>query len=83
MPIYEYRCDACSYEFEAVQKITELPLQTCERCRTDAAKRKVSRSSFVLKGGGWYSDGYSQMGSKPKPTGTQERAGPSASASQQ
>jgi putative FmdB family regulatory protein len=73
MPIYEYSCGACGHEFEASQRITEPPLQRCVRCGTDAASRKVSRPSFILKGGGWYADGYSRTGSKAKTSGNQAR----------
>jgi len=38
--------------------MTEDPLTTCPRCETDALERLVSRTSFALKGGGWYADGY-------------------------
>lgn len=63
MPIYEYSCGTCGHEFEASQRITAPPLQTCVRCGAGAANRKISRPSFILKGGGWYADGYSSTGS--------------------
>jgi putative FmdB family regulatory protein len=69
MPTYEYCCDACGHEFEASQRIIEPPIRTCVRCKKDAVIRKISRPSFVLKGGGWYADGYSRGGSKTKPPG--------------
>jgi putative FmdB family regulatory protein len=59
MPIYEYACDKCSHEFEAEQRITEDPLKTCPACRSRKVRRLISQTSFVLKGGGWYSDLYS------------------------
>ena len=62
MPTYEYGCRACGHEFEREQRIHEDPIRTCPRCRKDEARRLISRTSFVLKGGGWYSDLYS---SKP------------------
>jgi putative FmdB family regulatory protein len=74
MPIYEYSCGACGHDFEASQRITEPPLKTCVRCRTDAASRKVSLPSFILKGGGWYADGYSSAGSSGKSSGNQVKA---------
>ena len=62
MPIYEYDCQHCGYNFEEVQKFSDPPVERCPECGNLAAKRKVSISSFHLKGGGWYNDGY---GSKP------------------
>ena len=32
MPIYEYRCDSCSYQFEVKQSMKDDALTTCERC---------------------------------------------------
>jgi putative FmdB family regulatory protein len=54
MPIYEYRCDNCSHEFETIQKMSEEPLKTCPACAQDALRKKVSASGFRLKGAGWY-----------------------------
>ena len=59
MPIYEYACDKCGHEFEAEQRITEDPLKSCPECRGRKVRRLISRTSFVLKGSGWYSDLYS------------------------
>ena len=59
MPIYEYACERCDSEFEVEQRITEDPLKRCPSCRSVKVKRLISQTSFVLKGGGWYSDLYS------------------------
>jgi putative FmdB family regulatory protein len=58
MPIYEYACQACGYELEANQRFSEAPLTKCPSCSQDKLERLVSRSSFALKGSGWYADGY-------------------------
>ncbi len=57
MPTYEYECTR-GHRFEVVQRITEDPLKRCQVCRSKA-HRLISASAFILKGGGWYSDGYS------------------------
>ena len=57
MPIYEYECPACEKVFEVHQGINDNPLTSCSVCGGDV-KKMVSMSSFHLKGGGWYSDGY-------------------------
>lgn len=59
MPIYEYLCEKCGHEFEREQRITDDPLKTCPHCRARKVRRLISRTGFVLKGGGWYSDLYS------------------------
>jgi len=68
MPIYEYRCDKCEREFEIEQRITEDPLRSCPSCRSRKVRRLISQTSFVLKGGGWYSDLYSSGKSKSEVT---------------
>lgn len=56
---YEYACTACGHEWEAEQSISEAPLTECPHCHASAAKRMVSGGQgFILKGGGWYADGY-------------------------
>jgi putative FmdB family regulatory protein len=59
MPVYEYLCRACEHEFEREQRISDNPIKKCPACGAMKAKRLISRTSFVLKGGGWYSDLYS------------------------
>ncbi len=63
MPIYEYTCRK-GHEFEAFQKITDKPLEKCEKCGA-RAKRLISNTSFQLKGSGWYVTDYA--GKKPGP----------------
>jgi len=69
MPTYEYRCDKCGFEFEREQRITEKPIRTCPKCKAQKARRLISATSFVLKGGGWYKDLYSSPGGKKKAEG--------------
>ncbi len=57
MPTYEYSCQSCG-TFDVEQRITEPALATCDKCG-GPVKRLISRSSFALRGGGWYADGYS------------------------
>jgi len=54
MPIYEYQCQACGHELEALQKIADEPLVDCPECGKAALKKKISAAAFRLKGGGWY-----------------------------
>lgn len=54
MPIYEYQCEACGHELEALQKISDAPLQECPGCKAPQLRKKISAAGFRLKGGGWY-----------------------------
>ena len=63
MPIYEYECTACGNVQEAFQKISEAPLEKCNRCEGKLNKI-VSHSSFHLKGSGWYVTDYGGTTSK-------------------
>lgn len=58
MPIYEYGCPDCGHDFEALQKLSDPPISTCPSCGATRVEKKISRTSFVLKGGGWYKDHY-------------------------
>lgn len=57
MPTYEYSCTKCGKHFEIVQRIIDKSEAKCPDCGI-SAKRLISQSSFALKGGGWYKDGY-------------------------
>ncbi len=54
MPIYEYKCEACGYKFEKLQKISDDPLKICPSCGASKLSKLVSAAAFRLKGGGWY-----------------------------
>jgi len=68
MPIYEYQCTDCGNMIEVIQKINARAPGRCEKC-SGKLKKKISRASFQLKGGGWYSDGYGNAG--PGPSGSE------------
>ena len=68
MPIYEYLCETCGYQFEEVQKFNEPPIDECPDCGKKSARRQISMSAFHLKGGGWYKDGYSGKSSESEKT---------------
>ena len=76
MPVYEYACEKCGHEFEAEQRITDDPIKTCPKCKARKVKRLISQTSFVLKGGGWYSDLYSlQAGQGARTTTKSDESG--------
>ena len=72
MPIYEYDCSQCHKTSDTLQKVNDPPPETCPHCGArNTLSRLLSRTSFVLKGGGWYADLYSS--SKPKSEGGESK----------
>ncbi|GMR04740.1 MAG: zinc ribbon domain-containing protein [Thermodesulfobacteriota bacterium] len=74
MPIYEYKCADCGKVFEALQKFSDHPLEACVHCSGKNIEKLISRSSFVLKGSGWYKTDYAKKDvskkEAPKDAGT-------------
>lgn len=64
MPFYEYRCDNCEYQLEALQKISDSPLVDCPQCGQPSLKKLVSAAAFRLKGSGWYETDFKKSGKK-------------------
>ncbi|MDT8334299.1 MAG: zinc ribbon domain-containing protein, partial [Desulfurivibrionaceae bacterium] len=58
MPVYEYECQSCEEVTEIWQHLADEPVASCPSCKGQV-KKIISMSSFQLKGGGWYTDGYS------------------------
>lgn len=58
MPIYEYQCPKCGRIFEEWVKSSEAHKEEpCPECGAPSP-RIMSRTSFVLKGDGWYVSDY-------------------------
>jgi putative FmdB family regulatory protein len=54
MPIYAYRCEACGFAKDVLQKISDAPLTECTACGKPAFKKQLTAAGFQLKGSGWY-----------------------------
>ncbi len=68
MPIYEYRCGACGFQKEFLQRISDALLTDCPQCGKPALNKMVTAAGFQLKGSGWYATDFKDQGSaKPKP----------------
>jgi len=54
MPIYAYRCDACGFAKDVLQKVSDAQLTECPSCGKSAFKKQLTAAGFQLKGSGWY-----------------------------
>ena len=78
MPIYEYQCQDCDKQLEALQKISDAPLLDCPQCGKPALKKKVSAAAFRLKGGGWYETDFKTGNKKNLAGGADKASSPDA-----
>ena len=80
MPIYEYVCKQCGKLTDVLQKMTDPAPESCPGCGAKGPLEKViSRTSFVLKGSGWYSDLYGSSKKDAKKEGGGEASSGSGS----
>ena len=42
MPIYEYKCESCGHQLEALQKMSDAPLVECPACKAPQLKKLMS-----------------------------------------
>lgn len=54
MPIYAYRCEACGFAKDVLQKMSDPQLTDCPTCGKATFKKQVTAAGFQLKGTGWY-----------------------------
>ena len=50
MPIYEYVCNSCGEEFEAIVSPTDLASVSCESCQSGDVKKVMSASAIKVGG---------------------------------
>jgi putative FmdB family regulatory protein len=62
LPLYEYRCRKCGARVEKIQKFSDKPLRTCEKCGGEL-ERLVSAPAIQFKGTGWYVTDYARKSS--------------------
>ena len=78
MPIYEYQCQDCGHQLEALQKMSDAALTECPACAQPALQKLVSAAGFRLAGSGWYETDF-KTGNKKNVVG--EKASSTKSAS--
>ena len=54
MPIYAYKCAACGFAKDVLQKMSDPPLAECPSCGQAAFEKQLTAAGFQLKGSGWY-----------------------------
>lgn len=54
MPIYAYKCSACGFAKDVLQKVSDAPLSACPSCGQAHFAKQVTAAGFQLKGSGWY-----------------------------
>ena len=54
MPIYAYKCAACGFAKDVLQKMSDAPLTVCPHCGAGEFQKQVTAAGFQLKGSGWY-----------------------------
>lgn len=74
MPIYEYRCEQCGETIEVFQKMSDDPLEVCERC--GGRLRKVLHPVAIhFKGSGFYTTDYGRTSKGRSAKDSSEPAG--------
>jgi len=66
MPIYEYKCKACTHKFDKLQKLNDPALTECPDCGKSELVKLVSAAGFRLKGTGWYETDFKNSGKPSK-----------------
>lgn len=74
MPIYAYKCSACGFAKDALQKISDAPLTVCPSCGASAFEKQLTAAGFQLKGSGWYVTDFRDGGGKKAGDGKTETA---------
>ncbi|MEN6466832.1 MAG: zinc ribbon domain-containing protein [Syntrophaceae bacterium] len=69
MPIFEYTCENCGKDFEVLVLASDSEVKTCKFCQ-GPIRKKMSVTTFHLKGTGWYVTDYG--GKKAPPCETEK-----------
>jgi putative FmdB family regulatory protein len=77
MPIYEYQCLKCGEIFEVFQKLSDPPPKS-HKCGSRRVQRVMSKTSFVLKGTGWYITDYGRKSGGGTDDGSSSSSGKSS-----
>jgi putative FmdB family regulatory protein len=78
MPIYAYKCSACGFAKDVLQKMSDAPLSECPACGASAFSKQVTAAGFQLKGSGWYVTDFRDGGKKTGEGSTSGAPSPAA-----
>ena len=78
MPIYAYKCSACGFAKDVLQKLSAEPLSVCPNCGASTFSKQVTAAGFQLKGSGWYVTDFRDGGGKKGGDGDKSAAPPAA-----
>jgi putative FmdB family regulatory protein len=81
MPIYSYRCQACGFAKDVLQKVSDAPLTECQACGKSTFKKQLTAAGFQLKGSGWYVTDFRGGSGAAAPAAASDTAAGAASAS--
>ncbi|MEZ4814597.1 MAG: zinc ribbon domain-containing protein [Bdellovibrionota bacterium] len=56
--IYEYKCSSCNAINEFWMKMSDPAPTECPSCKGSELEKVISKTSFALKGSGWYTTDY-------------------------
>jgi putative FmdB family regulatory protein len=70
MPIYAYRCTACGFQNDYLQKLSDPLLTDCPECGKSTLAKQVTAAGFQLKGTGWYATDFKNNGKGKASTST-------------
>lgn len=65
MPIYAYKCTACGFAQDEMQKMSDAQLTVCPSCGKSDYAKQLTVAGFALKGSGWYATDFKGGGGKP------------------
>ena len=65
MPVYEYKCEDCSIQFELRGSFNDEPESDCPKCK-GKARRTFSAVPIIFKGSGFYITDSRQSSLKPE-----------------
>lgn len=84
MPIYAYKCNACGFAQDVLQKMSDPVLTECPTCGKSSFAKQLTAAGFQLKGSGWYATdfkGGSAAATAVAPAAGATTAAPEAAAS--
>ncbi|MBU6369226.1 MAG: FmdB family zinc ribbon protein [Limnohabitans sp.] len=80
MPIYAYKCGACGFAKDQLQKISDPELTNCPQCSKPSFSKQLSAPGFQLKGSGWYATDFKSSTPVANPAATDAPAAPDSTA---